>query len=270
MPHDLTDRLLKWLGITLIASILAFIVLPAIVVFIAAFNDSSVLNFPPRGYSLHWFHNALQYQDFQEGLRNGLIVTLWASTLATLTGATLAIVIQRFEFRAKAMLEGLLLSPLFIPHFMIGLGLLILVAQFDLGRGYAVVVFCHVLLVLPFVLRSVYVSLHNLDTRTELAATSLGATPFRVVTSITLPQLLPGLAGGWLFAAILSFNEFTATLFVTSQSTQTLPVAMYNYVREYADPTLAAISAIYIVLTAALLILADRLLGLGRVLSVEH
>ena len=54
--------------------------------------------------------------------------------------------------------------------------------------------------------------------------------------TITLPLLLPGLVSGWLFAAILSFNEFTASLFVTAQRTQTLPVAMYNYVREYADP----------------------------------
>lgn len=89
------------------------------------------------------------------------------------------------------------------------------------------------------------------------------------MTSITLPQLLPGLAGGWLFAAILSFNEFTASLFVTSQSTQTLPVAMYNYVREYADPTLAAVSVIYIVITATLMIVANRFMGLGGILNVE-
>ncbi len=98
------------------------------------------------------------------------------------------------------------------------------------------VVACHVVLVLPFVLRSVYVSLRNLDRRLELAAASLGAPPHRVLITVTLPLLLPGLVSGWLFAAILSFNEFTASLFVTAQRTQTLPVAMYNYVREYADP----------------------------------
>ena len=73
----------------------------------------------------------------------------------------------------------------------------------------------------------------------------------RVLLTITLPLLLPGLVSGWLFAAILSFNEFTASLFVTAQRTQTLPVAMYNYVREYADPSMAALSVMYIVGTAA-------------------
>ena len=68
-----------------------------------------------------------------------------------------------------------------------------------------------------------------------------------MLATVTLPLLAPGLVSGWLFAAILSFNEFTASLFVTAQRTQTLPVAMYNYVREYADPSMAALSVIYIV-----------------------
>jgi putative spermidine/putrescine transport system permease protein len=121
-----------------------------------------------------------------------------------------------------------------------------------------------------FVLRSVYVSLRNLDPSYELAAASLGATPLRVLLTITVPLLLPGLVSGWLFAAILSFNEFTASLFVTSQRTQTLPVAMYNYVREFADPSMAALSVMYIVATAILIAFANRFLGLGKVLNIEQ
>ncbi len=164
----------------------------------------------------------------------------------------------------------MLLSPLVVPHFTVGLGFLILAAQLGMARGYGVIVACHVVLVLPFVLRSVYISLRNLDPRLELAAASLGAPPHRVLTTVTLPLLVPGLVSGWLFAAILSFNEFTASLFVTAQRTQTLPVALYNYVREYADPSMAAISVMYIVVTATLLILANVFLGLAKVLNVEH
>ena len=91
-----------------------------------------------------------------------------------------------------------------------------------------------------------------------------------MLTTVTVPLLLPGLISGWLFAAILSFNEFTASLFVTSQRTQTLPVALYNYVREYADPSMAAVSVIYIVITATLLTLANVFLGLAKVLAVEQ
>ena len=213
---------------------------------------------------------AIAYEDFQIGFHNGLIVTTCASSIALLVGAAFALALDRYEFRGKRLLETVLLAPLVVPHFTVGLGFLILAAQMGLARGYAVIVACHVVLVLPFVLRSVYVSLRNLDPRLELAAASLGAPPYRVLGTVTLPLLLPGLVGGWLFAAILSFNEFTASLFVTAQRTQTLPVALYNYVREYADPSMAAVSVIYIVVVATLLTLANAFLGLGKVLDVDH
>ncbi|MET0279163.1 MAG: ABC transporter permease, partial [Pseudorhodoplanes sp.] len=192
------------------------------------------------------------------------------SFLALIVGAAFAYVIDRYQFRGKAAIEALLLAPLVVPHFTVGLGMLILASQIGVARTYSLVIVCHVILVLPFVLRSVYISMRNLDQRLELAAASLGAQPRRVLWTVTLPLLMPGLVSGWLFAAILSFNEFTASLFVTTQRTQTLPVAMYNYVREYADPTMAAISVIFIVVTATLLALANSFLGLGKVLNVEQ
>jgi putative spermidine/putrescine transport system permease protein len=269
MTRSSRDKWLGHAGRLVVALILLFVLLPTIVVIISSFSSTSVLFFPPKGWSLRWFERALSYADFRNGFYAGLVVTVWASSLAVVIGTTLAIAIHRYDFHCKRVIEGLLLSPLFIPHFTIGLGLLMLVAQLNLGRGYALVIFCHIVLVLPFVLRSLYVSLQNLEQRVELAAASLGASPLRVVWTITVPLMIPGLFGGWLFAAILSFNEFTASLFVTTQATQTLPVAMYNYVREFADPTLAALSVMYIATTATLLTLANRFLGLGRVLNVD-
>ena len=270
MPRSLSQSLLRALGVIAVVAILGFLILPAFVVTLAAFNSKAILSFPPESWSWRWFAKAVAYEDFQAGFRNGLIVTTWASSIALVAGTGFAIALDRYEFRFKRMIETVLLAPLVVPHFTIGLGFLILAANLGLARGYAVVIVCHVVLVLPFVLRSVYVSLRNLDPRLELAAASLGAPPRRVLATVTLPLLLPGLVSGWLFAAILSFNEFTASLFVTAQRTQTLPVALYNYVREYADPSMAAISVIYIVVTATLLILANAFLGLGKVLNVEH
>ncbi|MGB8400017.1 ABC transporter permease [Bradyrhizobium sp.] len=269
MPRSTYQRLLGYCGKLAVLLILGFLILPAAVVTIAAFNDKAILSFPPQAWSLRWFARAVEYQDFRDGFRNGLIVTAWSSIIALLVGAMFAFVLDRYRFRFKSAIESVLLSPLVIPHFTVGLGFLILAAQAGWARSYAVVVACHVVLVLPFVLRSVYVSLRNLDQSYELAAASLGAAPSRVLLTITLPLLLPGLVSGWLFAAILSFNEFTASLFVTAQRTQTLPVAMYNYVREFADPSMAALSVMYIVGTAALITFANAFLGLGKVLNIE-
>lgn len=269
-PRSNYQRMLGWIGRFVVIIILIFLVLPAVVVTIAAFNDKAILSFPPQAWSWRWFARALTYQDFRVGFTNGLIVTTWSSFIALAVGAMFAFVIDRYEFLLKRIIENILLSPLVVPHFTVGLGFLILAAQIGLSRGFAVVVACHVVLVLPFVLRSVYVSLRNLDQSYELAAASLGATPLRVLFTVTVPLLVPGLVSGWLFAAILSFNEFTASLFVTSQRTQTLPVAMYNYVREFADPSMAALSVMYIVATATLITLANYLLGLGKVLNIEQ
>lgn len=270
MPRLPAQALMKFAGTAVVLLILGFVILPAIVVTLAAFNSRAILSFPPESWSWRWFAKALAYDDFRAGFHNGLIVTAWASSIALVIGAAFAFALDRYQFRLKQTIETVLLSPLIVPHFTVGLGFLILAAQLGLVRSFAIVVACHVVLVLPFVLRSVYVSLRNLDQRLELAAASLGAPPARVLTTVTLPLLVPGLVSGWLFAAILSFNEFTATLFVTAQRTQTLPVAMYNYVREYADPSMAALSVIYIVATALLLTFANVFLGLGKVLNVEH
>ena len=270
MAQSRSDRLLYGLNRLIVVAVLGFMILPAVVVGIAALNAKALLSFPPQQLSLRWFVNVFTYEDFQVGFRNGLLVTVAASSIALVTGAAFAFVLDRYAFNAKRIVESLLLAPLVVPHFTVGLGFLILTAQIDMSRGYGVVILAHVVLVLPFVLRSVQISLRNLNPKLELAAASLGARPGRVLLTVTAPLLLPGLFSGWLFAAILSFNEFTASLFVTSQQTQTLPVAMYNYVREYADPTMAALSVLYIVATAALLAVANRFLGLGKVLNVEH
>lgn len=269
MKRSGADILLDWIGRVLVTLILGFVLLPFVVVAIASFNEGAILRFPPEGWSLRWYRNAFEYADFARGLWNSLIIAAIGSTAALIAGAGFAYVLDRHEFVFKQTLHGLLMSPLVIPNFTIGLGLLILAASVALPRSHALVAFLHVIIVLPFVIRSVYVSLQNLDRGLERAADSLGAAPGRVMRTVTAPLLAPGLAAGWLFAAILSFNEFTASLFVVSRSTQTLPVAMYNYVREYADPTLAAISVIYVVAVAVALLIIHRLFRLEKVLDVE-
>src|SRR5262245_27364922 len=189
-------RLLGFAGRALVVAILGFLVLPAAVVAIAAFNDKALLTFPPESWSLRWFIKAMNYRDFQTGFYNGVFVMLCASSIALVIGSAFAFVLDRYEFRGKHAIESVLLAPLVVPHFTVGLGFLILAAQVGAMRSYAVVIVCHVVLVLPFVLRSVYISLRNLDRRLELAAESLGARPARVLFTITLPLLVPGLVSG--------------------------------------------------------------------------
>src|ERR1700761_8619641 len=152
-PRSTYQRLLGWGGQLVVILILGFLILPAAVVTVAAFKDKAILSFPPQAWSWRWFARALAYDDFHEGFRNGLIVTAWASVIALVVGAMFAFVVDRYRFPFKRVIEGVLVSPLIIPHFTIGLGFLILAAQVGWTRGFTVVVICHVILVLPFVLR---------------------------------------------------------------------------------------------------------------------
>ena len=170
-----SGKLLRLFGTLIVIAILGFLLLPAIVVTLAAFNDRAILSFPPETWSWRWFLKAIAYEDFQAGFRNGLIVTGWASSIALAVGAAFAIALDRYQFSGKRALETVLLSPLVVPHFTVGLGFLILAAQIGVARGYGVIVACHVVLVLPFVLRSV--SLRSLDRRLEDAAASLARHP---------------------------------------------------------------------------------------------
>jgi putative spermidine/putrescine transport system permease protein len=255
-----------WTGAGLI---LVFMLVPTVVVLMTSVNPTPILAFPPKGLSLHWYVRAVTYPDFQQAFVNGLIVSTFASSTALVVGTAFAYLVDRYAFTGRGLLEATLSSPLIIPHFTTGFGFLLLAANLGLMRSYTVVVITHVVLVLPFVTRSVYVSLRNLDPNLERSAANLGASPRAVLLRVTLPLLVPGLVGGWLIAAILSLTEFTASLFVTAYRTQTLPVAMYTYIREYTDPTIAAISAILILSTTLIMLIAHRFLGLGRILAIE-
>lgn len=260
------QKVLFW---SLVSLILLFLTLPAVVVIMTSVNPTEVLKFPPQGFSLRWYERAFTYEDFQESFYSGLIVTLAASTIASVVGIAAAYVIHRYVFFGRKILEFILSSPLIIPRFTTGFGFLLVGSALGLSNGYAIVILTHIVLVLPFVTRSVYVSLSNIDPSLERSAANLGASPIKVLMRITLPLLMPGIVGGWIVAAILSFTEFTASLYVTSNATQTLPVAMYTYVREYTDPTIAAISSILIISTTLGMFLVDKFLGLKRILAIE-
>jgi len=269
LSPKLAARLRAGLFWSAVTAILAYMTIPALVVVMTSFSPIELLEFPPSGLSLRWYERALSYPDFQSAFANGLIVTAFASCLALAIGSAFAYLIDRYAFPGRGALEAILSSPLIVPHFTTGFGFLLLGASLDLGQSYVVVIMAHVLLTLPFVIRSVYVSLRNIDPALERAAANLGAAPFEVLRRVTLPLLLPGIAGGWLVAAILSLTEFTASLYVTAQRTQTLPVAMYTYVREYTDPTIAAVSALLIAFTTLLMLGANRYLGLRRILAID-
>jgi putative spermidine/putrescine transport system permease protein len=258
------------IGRALVVLAVAFMTFPTLVVVVASFNPTAILSFPPQGFSLRWYENALTYPQFQRAAVNSLVVTGASAALALPVGTAAALALVRYPLRARGVWGALILSPLVIPGVAAGLGLLILAAALGLLTNRAVLIVAHAILVLPFVVRSVMVSVANLDPMLERAAASLGARPWRVFWRVTLPLLRPGLFAAFLFAVIVSANEFVVSLFISTRVTEILPVAMFTYVVNYTDPTMAAVSTLFITATFAVVALADRFLGLGRLLRIDE
>jgi putative spermidine/putrescine transport system permease protein len=248
-----------------VVALLLFMTLPTVVVIAVSFNPTAILSFPPSGFSLRWYANVITYPQFQRAAVNSLVVTAGAVLLALPVGTLAALALERGRLRGRNVWASVLLSPLVVPGVAAGLGFLMLAAALGLLRSRAVLIAAHVALVLPFVVRSVWVSVRNLDPALERAAASLGATPWRTFRRVTLPLLRPGLFAALLFAIVVSLNEFVVSLFISNRVTEILPVAMFTYVVNYTDPTIAALSSLFIVVTFIVVWLADRYLDLGRV-----
>lgn len=258
------------MGRLLVVALLGFMTLPTVIVVVASFNPTEIMAFPPAGLSVRWYVNALTYAQFHRAAVNSVIVTALSALVALPVGTAAALALVRHPLRARGFWAALLLSPLVIPGVAVGLGMLIVAARLGLLTSRSVLVAAHVVMVLPFVVRSVSVSVANLDPMLERAAASLGASPWRVFRRVTLPLLRPGLFAALLFAVIVSANEFVVSLFVSTRVTEILPVAMFTYVVNYTDPTMAALSVLFIGATFVAVFVADRLLDLSRVFQIKE
>ncbi|MGH7332734.1 MAG: ABC transporter permease [Candidatus Rokuibacteriota bacterium] len=254
----------------LVLASLGFMTLPTVIVLVASFNATEIMSFPPTGWSLRWYVNALTYPQFQRAAVNSVIVTGLSTVVALPLGTAAALALGRGRARGRAVWTAVLLSPLVIPGVAAGLGMLIVAASLGLLASRVVLIVAHVIVVLPFVVRSVSVSVANLDPLLERAAASLGASPWRVFRRVTLPLLRPGLLAALLFALIVSVNEFVVSLFISTRVSEILPVAMFTYVVNYTDPTMAAVSVIFIGTTLTAVVIADRYLNLSRVFQIEE
>ena len=248
------------------ALVVGFVLAPLVVICLVAFTPENTLTMPTTGFSLRWFRAVFQHPDFVASFSNSLWLATIAATLSVAFAVPAALAIDRYAFRGRGALNALLLSPLMIPHLVLGLALLRLFALIGATGSFAWLTLCHVVVITPYVLRLVLAALAGFDRSVEQAALSLGASHWTVFRRITAPMILPGITGGWLLAFINSFDELTMSIFVTSPPTVTLPVRMYMYATESIDPMMAAVSALMIALTAAAMLVLDRAYGLDNIL----
>ena len=248
------------------ALVISFMLAPLLIVCVVAFTPENTLSIPTTHLSLRWFKAVFAHSDFVQSFKNSLYLALLSATLATVIAVPAGLAIARHSFRGRDALNGLFLSPLIIPHLVLGVALLRTFSLIGATGSFVWLALAHVVIITPYALRLVLASVEGSDRSAEQAALSLGASQATVFRRITLPMILPSVTGGWLLAFINSFDEVTMSIFVTAPSTVTLPVRMYMYATESIDPLMAAVSALMVAVTAVAMLVLDRIYGLDKIL----
>ena len=230
---------------------MVFLALPIAIVIPSAFGEGGDLSFPPRGFSLKWFGAILERPELMAAAANSAAIALVATAVSLVVGT----------------LMTLFMAPLVFPAIVLAAAIAMVLAPLGLIRTFQGLVLAHIVVVLPYVVRTVSATLAEVDRAWEEAALTLGASPWRGFRTITLPLLRPGLVAGATFSLIISFDEFTISLFLVGSGMMTLPIEMYNYAEFSLDPTLAAVSTLLILLTTLAVLAVERTVGLGKQFS---
>jgi len=246
-------------------AVYVFLLAPLLVVVLASFNSADFLSFPPRGFSLRWYRALWESEVWGDSFRLSLLLTAVVTPLALIIGTLAAYALVRYSFPGKGAMATLVMAPLVMPQIVLGIALLNYMSGLGLVGSLTGLILGHLVVTLPFTVRLVSISVHNLDPALERAAQNLGATPLQTFWRVTLPLLRPGIVAGAIFAAIISFGELAVTLLIAGARTTTLPLRIFNYTEYNFDPTINAVSTIFVVLALVLIIVLDRLIGLVRI-----
>lgn len=230
-----------------------FLYLPIVVLVGFSFNTSR-LNIVWQGFTLQWYADLWRDEVLMRSLGNSLYVAAVTTVVSVALGTAGALLLDRYRFPGTRLWNTLILVPMLVPEVIMGVSLLILFVTLHLELGFTSIIVSHVTFCFPFVLVAVKARLAGLDPALEEAAMDLGATPAAAFRRVLVPYLMPAIVSGALMSFTLSFDELIVTYFTASASTRTLPLEIFGRIRKGLDPTLNAVSTVFIAVTAVLVV----------------
>ena len=254
-------RMPRWRGLALGLG-LAFLYIPIGWIALFSFSASPVVGIW-KGFSMRWYQSILDDDGFRLAAGRSLLLAAVSATVATLLGTIAGYALAQLpKFRGRAVMTGLLAVPLFVPEILIGFSLLMLFVGLEaltglrIGKGFLPLVAGHATIGMPVCASVVFARLSGLDRSFEEAALDLGARPFRVLLTVTLPLALPALMSGWMLAFTLSFDDVITSSFLAGPANTTLPMLVYSTVRVGVNPQINVIGTLIVVGVSVLVSLA--------------
>jgi putative spermidine/putrescine transport system permease protein len=245
------------LGISL--AILVFLVLPVLVVMPLSFSSQSYFTYPLPGLSLRWYEDFINSPEWMLALKNTIVTGVSSTLIATVLGVMASLGLTNSRLRGKALITGLLVSPMIVPLIITAVGVYFAFSPLGLTSSLLGLILSHAALGVPFVVVTVTATLAGFNETLSRAGRSLGASPLRVFLQVKLPIIAPGVISGALFAFATSFDEIVVALFLTGPDQKTIPRQMWAGIREQLSPTILAVATILVVISTLLLLTLEML-----------
>lgn len=239
--------------------VLVCLVLPIFAIIPIAFTSDTMLSYPMPGFSLRWFKEFFNSVMWTLSMKNSFIIASATTLLATALGTLAALGLTKANFPFKGVITGIMIMPMVVPVVISAVGIYFFYAWIGLTGTYTGMILAHTALATPFVVITVTATLQGFNRNQIRAGSSLGASPPTVFFKITLPQILPGVISGALFAFVTSFDEVVVALFIAGSEQYTLPRQMFAGIREKYNPTIAAVATMMIVVSVLLLVTIELL-----------
>ena len=245
--------ILKYGVLAYLVAFFAYMFLPLLFMIVAAFNTVAVppTALPFKGFTLHWFTDLMANQPLWSAALNSLVIGVFVVVLSLLLGLAGALLVTRLHSRLRTPLYAVLVSPLLMPGIILGISSLVFWNDIGIGGGLFVATLAQTTFIAAYCMLMFIARLQRFDPLLEEAALDLGGSHRQVFWWITIPFLKPSIVTAGIIAFLQSFENFNTTVFSIGTET-TLTIKLASLARKTPTPEVAALAAIFIVMTVAI------------------
>ncbi|MFO1058116.1 MAG: ABC transporter permease [Dongiaceae bacterium] len=250
-PHR---GLARWTLYAITGLVLAYLVVPLVIIIPISFTSVSLLIFPPPSLSLRWYEELVTNPVWATAVRNSLLVGVGATVCATVLGTLCAVGLNMKQVRFSRLVTAIVLSPMIVPIVITAIGTYFFYSAVGLVSTFLGLIVAHTTIAIPFVVITVSASLERYEPILTRAALICGASPVRTFMRVMLPIIAPGILSGALFAFATSFDEVVIALFLAGPNQRTLPLQIFSGIRETINPTIASAATLLTIFAVGLML----------------
>jgi putative spermidine/putrescine transport system permease protein len=241
--------------------VVAFLLAPLVVLVSMSFSATPALTFPPSGFSLQWYPLAWTTPGLIASFLLSIELAVLSAILSAVFGTAISLAMTNRGFPGRGFLTSFFLSPLVFPSMVVGVALLQYFRTLHFDNVFLALLGGHVLVTMPYTIRTVTASLQAFDYSLLDAARVLGADTIRTFSEVMLPIIKPGVFAGAVFAFLISFDNYNVSMFLADAKNIPLPLRIFNYAETALDPSVAAISTLMVVVSVVIFVVSGRIIG---------